>query len=58
MIRKVLERRLATAIGDFFHAANRELLFARERLSSDEDLGSTGSEDVCEGGPHEVDARG
>ncbi len=32
VIRKVLERQLATAIGDFFHAANRELLFARERL--------------------------
>jgi hypothetical protein len=28
----VLERQLSTAIGDFFHAANRELLFARERL--------------------------
>jgi hypothetical protein len=32
VLRKVLERQLATAIGDFFHAANRELLFARERL--------------------------
>ncbi|KAK6580213.1 hypothetical protein PZA11_007235 [Diplocarpon coronariae] len=32
IIRKVIERQLATAIGDFFHAANRELLFARERL--------------------------
>lgn len=32
IIRKVLERQIATAIGDFFHAANRELLFARERL--------------------------
>jgi hypothetical protein len=32
ILRKVLERQLATAIGDFFHAANRELLFARERL--------------------------
>ena len=32
IIRKVLERQLATAIGDFFHAANRELIFARERL--------------------------
>jgi len=32
IIRKVMERQLATAIGDFFHAANRELLFARERL--------------------------
>jgi hypothetical protein len=32
IIRKVLEKQLSTAIGDFFHAANRELLFARERL--------------------------
>ena len=32
ILRKVLETQLATAIGDFFHAANRELLFARERL--------------------------
>lgn len=32
IIRKVLERQLATAIAEFFHAANRELLFARERL--------------------------
>jgi hypothetical protein len=32
IIRKVLERQLSSAIGDFFHAANRELLFARERL--------------------------
>lgn len=32
VIRKVLERQIATAIGDFFHAANRELLYARERL--------------------------
>lgn len=32
IIRKVLERQLATAIEEFFHAANRELLFARERL--------------------------
>ncbi|KAF2244560.1 hypothetical protein BU26DRAFT_568576 [Trematosphaeria pertusa] len=32
VIRKVMERQLATAIADFFHAANRELLFARERL--------------------------
>ena len=32
IIRKVLERQLATAVRDFFHAANRELLFARERL--------------------------
>jgi len=28
----VLEKQLATAIADFFHAANRELVFARERL--------------------------
>lgn len=32
IIRKVLERQLATSIAEFFHAANRELLFARERL--------------------------
>ncbi|TAQ88467.1 hypothetical protein B7494_g3176 [Chlorociboria aeruginascens] len=32
ILRKVLERQLSTAIADFFHAANRELLFARERL--------------------------
>jgi hypothetical protein len=32
IIRKVIERQLSTAIADFFHAANRELLFARERL--------------------------
>lgn len=32
LLRRVLERQLATAIADFFHAANRELLFARERL--------------------------
>jgi len=32
VLRKVLEKQLATAIGDFFHAANRELLYARERL--------------------------
>ena len=32
VLRKVLERQIAIAIGDFFHAANRELLFARERL--------------------------
>ncbi|EPE26930.1 Bactericidal permeability-increasing protein, BPI [Glarea lozoyensis ATCC 20868] len=32
IIRKVLERQLATAIEDFVHAANREVLFARERL--------------------------
>lgn len=32
IIRKVMEKQLATAIGDLLHAANRELLFARERL--------------------------
>lgn len=32
VLRKVIETQLATAIADFFHAANRELLFARERL--------------------------
>ena len=32
IVRKVLERQLATAIADGLHAANRELLFARERL--------------------------
>ncbi|KAL5378595.1 hypothetical protein DPSP01_009005 [Paraphaeosphaeria sporulosa] len=32
IIRKVMEKQLATAISDAIHAANRELLFARERL--------------------------
>lgn len=32
VLRKVIESQLATAIADFFHASNRELLFARERL--------------------------
>lgn len=32
IIRKVMERQLATGIADAIHAANRELLFARERL--------------------------
>ncbi|MCJ1338737.1 hypothetical protein MMC09_004026 [Bachmanniomyces sp. S44760] len=32
IIRKVLEKQLATAIADGLHFANRELLFARERL--------------------------
>lgn len=32
IIRKVLERQLSTAIADALHAANRELLYARERL--------------------------
>jgi hypothetical protein len=32
VLRKVMEKQLSKALGDFFHAANRELLFARERL--------------------------
>lgn len=32
ILRKTMEKQLATALADFFHAANRELLFARERL--------------------------
>ncbi|KAF2478061.1 uncharacterized protein BDR25DRAFT_338738 [Lindgomyces ingoldianus] len=32
LIRKVMEKQLATAIADTIHAANRELIFARERL--------------------------
>ncbi|KAF2640416.1 hypothetical protein P280DRAFT_428466 [Massarina eburnea CBS 473.64] len=32
VIRKVMERQLAIGIADAIHAANRELLFARERL--------------------------
>ncbi|MCJ1255648.1 hypothetical protein MMC24_003465 [Lignoscripta atroalba] len=32
IVRKVLEKQLATAIADGIHAANRELLYARERL--------------------------
>ncbi|KAF2007763.1 hypothetical protein P154DRAFT_3179 [Amniculicola lignicola CBS 123094] len=32
VIRKVMERQLANGIADAIHAANRELLFARERL--------------------------
>lgn len=32
IIRKVMERQIAHAVADFLHAANRELLFARERL--------------------------
>ena len=32
IVRKVLEKQLATAISDGIHAANRELLYARERL--------------------------
>jgi Family of unknown function (DUF5923) len=32
LIRRALEKTLAESIADFLHAANRELLFARERL--------------------------
>lgn len=32
IIRKAIEVQMATAIGDLIHAANRELLYARERL--------------------------
>ncbi|WPH00323.1 Hypothetical protein R9X50_00314800 [Acrodontium crateriforme] len=32
IIRKTMEKQLAAALADFFHAANRELLYARERL--------------------------
>jgi len=32
ILRKTIEKQLATAISDGFHFANRELLFARERL--------------------------
>ncbi len=32
VLRKTLEYQIAASIGEFFHAANRELLFARERL--------------------------
>ena len=32
ILRKTLESQLATALADFFHTANRELLYARERL--------------------------
>lgn len=32
IIRKVMEKQMANAIADAIHAANRELLFARERL--------------------------
>ncbi|KAI7084841.1 hypothetical protein KC356_g6368 [Hortaea werneckii] len=32
LLRRSMEKQLATALADFFHAANRELLFARERL--------------------------
>jgi hypothetical protein len=45
ILRKMLERQLATAIASNLHAANRELLFARERLratqiSDPKDLGT------------------
>lgn len=32
IVRKVMEKQLATAIADALHSANRELLYARERL--------------------------
>lgn len=32
ILRKTMEKQLAGALADFFHAANRELLYARERL--------------------------
>lgn len=32
IIRKTLEKQLASTLADFFHSANRELLYARERL--------------------------
>lgn len=32
ILRKTLESQIASALADFFHTANRELLFARERL--------------------------
>ena len=32
ILRKILEKQLATALADFFHTANRELVYARERL--------------------------
>jgi len=32
ILRKVMEKQLSNAISDFLHAANRELLYARERL--------------------------
>jgi hypothetical protein len=32
IVRKVLEKQISTALADALHAANRELLFARERL--------------------------
>jgi hypothetical protein len=32
IVRKVMEKQIASAVAEFFHTANRELLFARERL--------------------------
>jgi len=32
IIRKTMEKQLSTALADLFHSANRELLYARERL--------------------------
>ncbi|KAH9841270.1 hypothetical protein Tdes44962_MAKER07827 [Teratosphaeria destructans] len=32
IVKKVMEKQLASALADFVHVANRELLFARERL--------------------------
>ncbi|KAI9677235.1 MAG: hypothetical protein M1822_008184 [Bathelium mastoideum] len=32
VLKRLMEKQIAGAIADFFHAANRELLFARERL--------------------------
>jgi len=32
ILRKTMEKQLASALADFFHTANRELLYARERL--------------------------
>ncbi|KXL44736.1 MAG: hypothetical protein FE78DRAFT_32396 [Acidomyces sp. 'richmondensis'] len=32
LLRKIMEKQLASALANFFHAANRELVFARERL--------------------------
>ncbi|KAF4554536.1 Hypothetical protein D9617_4g002910 [Elsinoe fawcettii] len=32
ILRKVMEKQIAQAVAEFFHSANRELLFARERL--------------------------
>lgn len=32
ILRKTMEKQLATALTEFFHTANRELLYARERL--------------------------